>query len=1352
MFVQQVNPATGQQELVHIALGDVTAPGQALTELVGSSLYLDELNDTFRNETYYHALEAVAQSGDHILDIGTGSGLLSCLAVKALRAQGHQPAGVTAVEAFPPMAALAEAVIETNGLGNLVNVINKHSSDLTVSLSRSSDMQQKVDLIVTEIFDSGLLGEGVLPSLRHAMSSLAKEGARVIPAGADVFAQLVECDFLQQSAASQGFEGMQPLHDFHVDSLHPDHLTLLSSPVKILGFDFESPQPNQTTDVKVDVDLFEGADPCRAWVLRQQQHWDSVAEAVERTADGLGPDLPCLVLGDSPQLAFIAAHCRQVADVLCILGTPRDIANARRAALTAGLAGKMRFLMSMERLAEATKPGLIQLVLAEPYVQSWHSAPPWQHLQLLQNALHAPGSPLPALLHPAVVVLPAAGRICGVGVNAPDMLRSRAPLNRIMDLDMRACNALLCPERPESGRQGVISGQSGQMGEVKALTEPCELIAVPLSRPQGVLRSRTRLRPNSSGSLNAFVCWVEYLYAGEVWPAPARPSQPHSWTDIFKFSESSSSRCMPSDAAKKRAVAKKAAASKAAKGLSLTSEDQTSSNTIEGVQEALQKCIIFPTCLTAKQRAAIHHWADKHGLRHASIGEAESRQICIGALAAKQQVSIRGADAIADADVCSLLHQHLHLDTEQLLVHLSPAANLPQAANGTVQQRTSSRHVAAGSMTPALPRKLTPEQFVEQTLPLLELEKTAEIQQAEEAVSLGGIESAQAKGRVITNLRCSDAEGGLLGRTLLTLVSNKGGGTISSPLPPHRFGPHDVVALKPNKADPGAIALATGVVYRTRDDFIVIAVEADIDEGLDQPLRLEKLANEETYKRLKDTLYGIERCLSQGGPGSGLVDVAFQRRPPRFQQNPPAWRPVNAGLDESQVRAVDRALAAQDVALIHGPPGTGKTTAVVEVILQEVARGNKVLATAASNMAVDNLVERLSKADPRLCVVRLGHPARLLPQVLENSLESHVYRSDNSALARDCRKEIKDTNNRLLKLGRKDYQERRTLRTELKGLAKEERQRQEKAVKEVLGRAAVVCATLSGIGVRMLHGAVFDVAVIDEAAQALEAAAWSALLRAPKAVLAGDHLQLPPTVISKEAESKGMGRTLFERLHGIYGDDVSQMLTVQYRMHEDIMSWASQALYHNLLMAHPSVAHHTLSDLPGVTVEGEREESLGPLLLLDTAGCDMDEQAEEGSGSKYNDGEAQVVWAHVHGLLEAGLKPQDIGIITPYNAQVCQLRGLRPASLAALEVSTVDGFQGREKEAVVISMVRSNDTGEVGFLADKRRMNVAVTRARRHCAVICNSESVNHDEFLMGLVAHFEAHGAYQSAAQVCQT
>ncbi|KAK9825119.1 hypothetical protein WJX74_010900 [Apatococcus lobatus] len=810
---------------------------------------------------------------------------------------------------------------------------------------------------------------------------------------------------------------------------------------------------------------------------------------------------------------------------------------------------------------------------------------------------------------------------------------------------------------------------------------------------------------------------------------------------------------MPSEASKKKTAAKKAAAARSAAGNSTS--DQTSSTTPSSQGEDPQTRITLPACLTARQRAALHQWAEARSLKHESVGEGDTRKLCLGPDDAHEQVSIPEAEAISDGELCQLIHKHLHVDTEQLLDGLSSTPTATQKANshltkGDVVKATGQR--AGHELRPQLPQKLTPEQFVEQMLPLLELEKSAEIQQAEEAVSIGGVEGAQAKGRVIANLRCSEAEGGLLGRTLLTLISNKGGGSISSPLPPHRFGPHDFVALKPNKADPATPALASGVVYRIRDDFITIAVEADIDEGLDQPLRLEKLANEETYKRLKDTLLGIGRSLAQAGPGSGLVDVAFQRRPPRFQQNPPAWQPLNTGLDESQVRAVGRALAAQDVALIHGPPGTGKTTAVVEVILQEVARGNKVLASAASNMAVDNLVERLSKADPRLSVVRLGHPARLLPQVLENSLEAHVYRSDNSALARDCRKEIKDANSRLLKLGRKDYQERRAIRTELKGLAKEERQRQERAVKEVLGKAAVVCSTLAGIGVRMLHGATFDVAVIDEAAQALEAAAWSALLRAPKAVLAGDHLQLPPTVLSKEAESKGMGRTLFERLHGLYGDDVSQMLTVQYRMHKDIMSWASAALYHNLLTAHSSVAHHTLSDLPGVQVGEQKEEGLGPLLLLDTAGCDMDEQAEDGSGSKYNDRETEVTWAHAHTLLEAGLKPQDIGIITPYNAQVARLRGLRPSQLAALEVSTVDGFQGREKEAVVISMVRSNHGGEVGFLADKRRMNVAVTRARRHCAIICSSETVNHDDFLAGLVAHFEAHGAYQSAAQLAVT
>jgi ATP-dependent RNA/DNA helicase IGHMBP2 len=183
--------------------------------------------------------------------------------------------------------------------------------------------------------------------------------------------------------------------------------------------------------------------------------------------------------------------------------------------------------------------------------------------------------------------------------------------------------------------------------------------------------------------------------------------------------------------------------------------------------------------------------------------------------------------------------------------------------------------------------------------------------------------------------------------------------------------------------------------------------------------------------------------------------------------------------------------------------GTGKTTAVVEAVLQEVARGNTVLCCSASNVAVDNVVERISKAAPKLRSVRVGHPARLLPEVLDRSLEALVLRSDSSRLAADCRDEIKQLNRRLLKLGKRDYAERREIRSEVRKLGKEERQRQGKAATEVLRRAQVVCCTLTGVHARSVRFMEFDVAFVDEAAQALEVACWGAMMRARRAVLAG---------------------------------------------------------------------------------------------------------------------------------------------------------------------------------------------------------------------------------------------------------
>lgn len=260
------------------------------------------------------------------------------------------------------------------------------------------------------------------------------------------------------------------------------------------------------------------------------------------------------------------------------------------------------------------------------------------------------------------------------------------------------------------------------------------------------------------------------------------------------------------------------------------------------------------------------------------------------------------------------------------------------------------------------------------------------------------------------------------------------------------------------------------------------------------------------------------------------------------------FTPVNQGLDASQREAVAFALRSLDCALVHGPPGTGKTTAVVEIILQSVARGARVLACAASNVATDNLVERLRLGNNKLKIVRMGHPARVLPAVLDVTLEAQVMCSDNSSLANDCRKEMRALSARLMKLGSRDRAERRDIRKEMNRLTKEERQRQQAAVAEVLRSSQVVAATLTGALGRQLEKEEFDLVVVDEAAQALEVAAWGALLKGKRALLAGDHLQLPPTVISEEAEKLGLGTTLFERAHGMYGEEVARMLTTQYRM------------------------------------------------------------------------------------------------------------------------------------------------------------------------------------------------------------
>uniref|UniRef100_A0A673XMK3 DNA helicase n=1 Tax=Salmo trutta TaxID=8032 RepID=A0A673XMK3_SALTR len=609
------------------------------------------------------------------------------------------------------------------------------------------------------------------------------------------------------------------------------------------------------------------------------------------------------------------------------------------------------------------------------------------------------------------------------------------------------------------------------------------------------------------------------------------------------------------------------------------------------------------------------------------------------------------------------------------------------------------------------------------------------------------LKDLQSKGVCLLKLQIGSQSTGLYGRSLLLLEPRKHMGV--SVLPSNNFGPGDIVGLYDLDGCKPSSQLCTGVVTRISQSAVTVACE-DSPDGLnldtDALYNLMKLANDVTYKRMKKALNTLNGYSS--GPAADLISVLFGYSEPGSISQPNDLSFLNTGLDESQRQAVSFALSQREVAVIHGPPGTGKTTTVVEIILQAVKQGQKVLCCAGSNVAVDNLVERLAKAKAK--VLRLGHPARLLESIQKHSLDAVLAHSDNTNIIADIRKDIDKAFMGMKKMN--DKRDRIHLKREVGELRKELRTREATAIAEVLKRADVVLATNTGANdggpLKNLPVDHFDWVVIDECAQALESSCWIALLRGRKCILAGDYKQLPPTIKSHTAASKGLSVSLMERLIQKYGDSVVRMLTVQYRMNINIMTWASEQMYQGQLTAHSSVEKHLLKDLPGVA---SVEETSTPLLLIDTAGCGLSEMEVTDEQSKGNQGEVDIVELHIKALTEAGVKPKDIAVIAPYNLQVDLLRQRLSARHPDLEIKSVDGFQGREKEAVVLTLVRSNRKGEIGFLAEDRRINVAVTRARRHLALVCDTQTVQTHGFLKTLIDHMTQHGDVRTAFEYLQ-
>lgn len=441
----------------------------------------------------------------------------------------------------------------------------------------------------------------------------------------------------------------------------------------------------------------------------------------------------------------------------------------------------------------------------------------------------------------------------------------------------------------------------------------------------------------------------------------------------------------------------------------------------------------------------------------------------------------------------------------------------------------------------------------------------------------------------------------------------------------------------------------------------------------------------------------------------------------------------SVSLNDSQNQAMRDIIAAEDIAIIHGPPGTGKTTTLVAAMLELKKEEKKMLVCAPSNAAVDHLA-RIASAKG-LNVVRLGNLARVDDDNTSRTLDILLQQD------RDF-KQIKELKKRAIELrkmggkykrsfGKEEAEQRKLLFAEAKNLQRESRELERYIIDKIIDQADVIACTLIGSTLDAIREKRFDVLIIDEAGQALEPACWVPILKAEKVVFAGDPFQLPPTVKSNEAARKGLTKTLLEK--AIERNEEVSLLRTQYRMHSDIMAFSNLKFYDGKLEAHDSVASQLLES-HHLAVE-----------FIDTAGCGYDEKQGSEGESLENTEEADLIRRYIDRELSSFTGQQAIAVISPYRAQVVALQELFQED-SRIVVNTIDSFQGQEREVVILSLVRSNNENVIGFLKDYRRMNVAMTRAKKKLIIVGDSATLSSDPFYNDLIQFLQDKGQYRTA------
>jgi ATP-dependent RNA/DNA helicase IGHMBP2 len=500
--------------------------------------------------------------------------------------------------------------------------------------------------------------------------------------------------------------------------------------------------------------------------------------------------------------------------------------------------------------------------------------------------------------------------------------------------------------------------------------------------------------------------------------------------------------------------------------------------------------------------------------------------------------------------------------------------------------------------------------------------------------------------------------------------------------------------------------------------------------------------DERSYIEMERAIKTVQTA--KGNRLAELREILLGYEPARFRRLDYSYEIPQ--LNHSQNQAVEQVITAEDVAILHGPPGTGKTTTLVQAIRQLSKTEGTILVCAPSNPATDLLTERIAAEGLR--VVRVGNLSRidesLLIHTIEGILDSMPEMNDVKKMRVEANKFFKKADKFHRSFGPKERAERDAARSEAKQILYQARMLEEYLTEKVFNEADVITCTLVSSMNSHLEKRIFHTVVIDEAAQALEAATWIPILKAERVVLAGDPFQLPPTVKSMEAAKLGLSITLLEKC--VKRLDRIQLLDTQYRMNEIIMGFSNKIFYHNQLKAHESVAHW-LINLQG-------QDDTRPLEFIDTAGCSFDEHTNDETLSHFNPEEYFILRQHLDNLLTlAGEdhKNISIGIVSPYREQVVMMQDKMRTDFdhfpqADIDIDTIDSFQGQERDIIYITMVRSNPQGEIGFLKDTRRMNVAMTRARKKLIIIGDSATLAHNSFYSQLLDYAEKHDGYTTA------